>query len=79
MCYFRLVAIAFAIYWQVTGVGSPFFITLVIEALVLSVLRKPVDDVLNGSETAFAGSPIVLRVAAARGAREIHLPSPAEV
>jgi hypothetical protein len=60
------VAIAFTVYWKVTGVGAPLFITLIIEALVLSLLRKPVDDVLNGSETAFADlrlfSELLLRV-----------------
>jgi hypothetical protein len=61
-----IVAIASTIYWKVAGVGSPLFITLVIEALVLSLLRKPVDDVLNGSETAFEDlrlfSELLLRV-----------------
>jgi hypothetical protein len=61
-----LLAIASAIYWKVAGVASPLFITLVIEALVLSLLRKPVDDVLNGSETAFEDlrmfSELLLRV-----------------
>src|SRR3954469_1154465 len=63
---FPAVAIAFTIYWGVTGVGSPLFVTLVIEAVVLSLLRKPVDEVLNGSETAFADlrlfSELLLRV-----------------
>jgi hypothetical protein len=63
---FPAVAIAFTVYWSVTGVGSPLFITLVIEAIVLSLLRKPVDEVLNGSETAFADlrlfSELLLRV-----------------
>lgn len=61
-----IVAIASTIYWKVAGVGSPLFVTLVIEALVLSLLRKPVDDVLNGSETAFEDlrmfSELLLRV-----------------
>jgi hypothetical protein len=61
-----IVAIATTIYWKVSGVGSPLFITLVIEAIVLSLLRKPVDDVLNGSETAFEDlrmfSELLLRV-----------------
>jgi hypothetical protein len=61
-----IVAIAAAIYWKVSGVGSPLFITLVIEAIVLSLLRKPVDEVLNGSETAFQDlrlfSELLLRV-----------------
>jgi MutS domain V len=61
-----VVAIAFTLYWKVSGVGTPLFITLIIEALVLSLLRKPVDDVLNGSETAFADlrlfSDLLLRV-----------------
>jgi hypothetical protein len=63
---FPAVAVGFTLYWGVTGVGSPLFLTLVIEAVVLSLLRKPVDEVLNGSETAFADlrlfSEILLRV-----------------
>jgi len=63
---FPAVAIAFAIYWGVTGISSPLLITLVIEAIVLSLLRKPIDEVLNGSETAFADlrlfSELLLRV-----------------
>ncbi len=48
-----LLAILGTVYWSVTGVGTPLFITLVVEAVVLSLLRKNVDEVLNGSETAF--------------------------
>jgi len=48
-----VVAILCTLYWSVTGVGTPLFITLVVEAIVLSLLRKSVDEVLNGSETAF--------------------------
>ena len=66
MCYFPSWRLPATIYWKVAGVGSPLFITLVIEALVLSLLRKPVDDVLNGSETAFEDlrmfSELLLRV-----------------
>lgn len=61
-----IVAIAAAIYWKVSGVGFPLFVTLIVEAVVLSLLRKPVDDVLNGSETAFVDlrmfSELLLRV-----------------
>ncbi len=61
-----VVAIAASVYWKISGVGSPLFITLAVEAIVLSLLRKPVDDVLNASETAFADlrlfSELLLRV-----------------
>lgn len=49
-----VVAILLTFYWSTTGVGAPLFVTLVIEAIVLSLLRRSVDEVLNGSETAFA-------------------------
>jgi len=48
-----VLAIASGIYWAVTGFGTPFFLVLLIEAGVLRVLRRPVDEVLNGSESAF--------------------------
>jgi hypothetical protein len=48
-----ILAIACGIYWGVTGTGSPFFLVVLIEAGILSALRRPVDEVLNGSETAF--------------------------
>jgi MutS domain V len=61
-----IAAIATAIYWKVSGVGFPLFFTLIVEAVVLSLLRKPVDEVLNGSETAFVDlrmfSELLLRV-----------------
>ena len=48
-----ILAIACGIYWSVTGIGAPFFLVLLIEVLVLAALRRPVDEVLQGSETAF--------------------------
>ena len=48
-----VLAIACGIYWGVTGIGTPFFLVLLIEAGILTALRGPVDEVLNGSETAF--------------------------
>jgi hypothetical protein len=48
-----ILAVASGIYWGVTGVGTPFFLVLLVEAGILAVLRRPVDEVLNGSETAF--------------------------
>ena len=47
------VAVGGSIYWGVTGIGAPLYLTLIIEAIVLSLLRGPVDEVLKGSETAF--------------------------
>ena len=32
---------------------APFFLALLVEAGILAALRRPVDEVLNGSETAF--------------------------
>jgi ABC-type multidrug transport system fused ATPase/permease subunit len=61
-----VVAILSAAYWALTGIETPFFLTLVVEAAVLSVVRRAVDRVLNGSETAFADlrmfSDLLLRV-----------------
>jgi MutS domain V len=48
-----VMAIAAGIYWAVTGIGAPFYLVLLIEAAVLSKLRRSVDEVLKGSETAF--------------------------
>jgi MutS domain V len=48
-----ILAIAGGIYWGVTGIGTPFYLVLVIEAVILSILRRHIDRVLNGSETAF--------------------------
>lgn len=48
-----IAAIAGTVYWGITGIGTPLFLVLIIEAVILSVLRRPVDEVLNGSETAF--------------------------
>lgn len=50
---FPILAIGSAIYWGVTGIGTPFYLVVLIEAAILSVLRRPVDQILNGSETAF--------------------------
>ena len=61
-----VVAIILTVYWNVTGMGAPLFVTLVIEATVLSLLRKTVDEVLNSSESAFEDlrlfSELLLRV-----------------
>jgi hypothetical protein len=60
------VAVGCIIYWGVTGIGAPLYLTLIIEAIVLSLLRGPVDEVLKGSETAFEDlrlfSELLLRV-----------------
>jgi hypothetical protein len=48
-----VLAIACGIYWGVTGIGTPFFLVLLIEAVILAALRRRVDEVLKGSETAF--------------------------
>ncbi len=59
-------AVATAVYWAATGFGAPFFLTLLVEAAALAALRRRVDRVLNGSETAFADlrmfSELLLRV-----------------
>jgi len=59
-------AVGCTIYWSLTGIGTPLYLTLIIEALVLSTLRGPIDEVLNGSETAFEDlrlfSELLLRV-----------------
>jgi hypothetical protein len=48
-----ILAIACGIYWGVTGIGTPFFLVLLLEAVILFALHRPVDEVLKGSETAF--------------------------
>jgi hypothetical protein len=61
-----VLAIVSALYWAASGIGTPFFLVLLVEAGVLAVLRRSVDQVLNGSETAFEDlrlfSEILLRV-----------------
>ena len=61
-----IAAIAGTVYWGITGIGAPLFLVLIIEAVILSVLRGPVDEVLKGSETAFEDlrlfSELLLRV-----------------
>jgi hypothetical protein len=61
-----MVAVGCTVYWSLTGVGTPLYLTLVVEAIALSALRKPVDEVLNGTETAFEDlrlfSELLLRV-----------------
>jgi hypothetical protein len=48
-----IAAIACTVYWGITGIGTPLYLVLIIEAVILSILRGPVDEVLKGSETAF--------------------------
>jgi len=43
-----VLAIASGIYWSITGIGTPFFLVLLIEAGILTALRGPVDEVLKG-------------------------------
>jgi hypothetical protein len=61
-----VIAVLTALYWAIAGIETPFFVTLVVEAAVLSVLRRCLDRVLNGSETAFADlrmfSDLLLRI-----------------
>jgi hypothetical protein len=61
-----ILAVGCTVYWGVTGIGTPLYLTLIIETIVLSILRGPVDAVLNGSETAFEDlrlfSELLLRV-----------------
>jgi len=61
-----ILAVACTVYWGVTGIGTPLYLTLIIETIILSILRGPVDEVLNGSETAFEDlrlfSELLLRV-----------------
>jgi len=46
-----VIALGCGVYWAVTGIGTPFFLTLLVEAAVLTRFR--LDHILNGSETAF--------------------------
>jgi hypothetical protein len=48
-----LLAIAGIFFWVLRGIGSPFFLVVLIEAGTLYALRKQVDSVINGSEAAF--------------------------
>lgn len=48
-----ILAIGSALYWGITGIGTPFYLVLIVEAVILTVLRRPVDEVTNGSESAF--------------------------
>jgi hypothetical protein len=61
-----LAAIASCVYWGITGIAAPFFLVLLAEAAILAALRRPVDMVLKGSETAFEDlrlfSELLLRV-----------------
>ncbi len=51
--FFPALAIASGLYWGLTGTGAPFFAVLLVEAGILMALRRPVDEVLQESETAF--------------------------
>lgn len=61
-----LLAVAAAVLWAVTGLAAPLFLVLLVEGGILAVLRRPVDAILHGSETAFADlrlfSELLLRV-----------------
>ena len=48
-----VLAVATAILWSVTGLQSPFFIILLIEAAVLYGVGKRIDQALRGTENAF--------------------------
>jgi MutS domain V len=48
-----LAAIAGVVFWGLTGISTPLLLVLIIEAVILAMLRRPVDEVLNGSEAAF--------------------------
>lgn len=50
---FPVLAIAGVSFWWASGIGSPFFLVVLIEAGALFALRPAIDEVLNGSETAF--------------------------
>jgi MutS domain V len=50
---FPLLAIAGILFWWASGIPSPFFLVVLVEAGVLFALRPAIDEVLNGSETAF--------------------------
>jgi len=61
-----ILAVACALYWGVSGIGTPFFLVLLIEAGILAALRRSVDEILKGSETAFEDlrlfSDLLLRI-----------------
>jgi hypothetical protein len=48
-----VLALGTAAYWAITGSGAPFYLVVIVEAVILGLLRRSVDQVLNGSETAF--------------------------
>ena len=50
---FPILAIAAVLYWAVTSAIAPLVGVLLVEAALLSALRRPVNDVLKESETAF--------------------------
>ncbi|MGG2334284.1 hypothetical protein, partial [Salmonella enterica] len=47
-----LLAVAAAVLWAVTGLAALLFLVLLVEGGILAVLRRPVDAILHGSETA---------------------------
>jgi hypothetical protein len=59
-------AVACAVYWGVTGSGTPFLLTALLEAIILTSLSRTIDRVLNTSEAAFEDlrlfSDLLLRV-----------------
>lgn len=61
-----ILAVAGIAYWGFTGMSAPLLLILVIEVALLSTLRRSIDEVLNGSETAFEDlrlfSELLLRV-----------------
>jgi hypothetical protein len=50
---FPVAALAGALFWWWRGLASPFLAIVLIEAAVLFTLRGALDEVLNGSESAF--------------------------
>jgi hypothetical protein len=50
---FPILAAAAVLFWWWSGIGSPFFLVVLIEAVILFGLRDPVNEVLSGSEAAF--------------------------
>ena len=48
-----VLAVATGLYWGLTGFASPFLLVVLLEFLLLYALRRPLERVLDGSESAF--------------------------
>ena len=57
-----LAAVGSAALWGVTGIKSPFFALLLLEAAIAVALRERIDSVLKGAEEPLADLPVLVKL-----------------